>query len=89
MAGIVEEADEAGKFKKGDKVFALTPGYFNATPEGCYAEYVAAEADWVARVPDTLPLEQVRRCAFVVLRVCLCGSGWEAGCGLNQMGAAS
>lgn len=77
MAGVVEQADEDGKFSKGDKVFALTPGYFNATPEGCYAEYVAAEADWVARVPDNLPLEQVHRCASG-LHLCLCGLGWEA-----------
>lgn len=48
------------QFKKGDKVFCLTPGFFNATPEGCYAEYVAAEADWLARVPDALPLDKVR-----------------------------
>ena len=42
-------------------MFALTPGFFNASPEGCYAEFVAADADWVARVPDNLPLEQARK----------------------------
>ncbi|KAI8468220.1 MAG: putative zinc-binding dehydrogenase [Monoraphidium minutum] len=72
VAGIVEEGDSGGKFKKGDKVFALTPGYFNATPEGCYAEYVAADPAWVARVPDNLPLDVAAGVPLVAL------TGWQA-----------
>ena len=69
------------QFKKGDKVFCLTPGFFNATPEGCYAEYVAAEADWVARVPDALPLDKVGP---------LGGRGQEGcGCGFCRVAAAA
>lgn len=72
------------QFKKGDKVFALTPGFYNATQEGCYAEYVAAEADWVARVPDNLPLEQVpfvgrSTCGVCCRSALVCGLVWSAG----------
>ncbi|GAB4822686.1 hypothetical protein N2152v2_009732 [Parachlorella kessleri] len=85
VAGIVEEADEGSKasggnllarFKKGDKVFALTPGYYNETPEGCYAEYVVAEEGWVARVPDNLPLDEAAGVPLVAL------TAWQA---LNQV----
>lgn len=34
LAGVVEEADEGSKFKKGDKVAALTPGFYNQTQDG-------------------------------------------------------
>ncbi|KIZ04982.1 putative Quinone-oxidoreductase [Monoraphidium neglectum] len=72
VAGVVEEGDEGGKFKPGDKVFALHPGYFNATPAGTYAEYVVAEADWLAKVPDNLPLEKAAGVPLVAL------TGWQA-----------
>lgn len=72
VAGVVEEGDEAGKFKKGDKVFVMTPGYFNATPDGTYSEYVVADAGWVARVPDNLPLKEAAGVPLVAL------TGWQA-----------
>lgn len=72
VAGVVEEGDDAGKFKKGDKVLALTPGFFNNTPDGCYAEFVAAEADWLARVPDSLPLDEAAGLPLVAL------TAWQA-----------
>lgn len=118
VAGTVEEADEGSPFKKGDKVFALTPGaqppprfrppsrrrppshrwracplrppcadasalpcaagFFNATPDGCYAEYVVADEAWLARVPDNLPLEAAAGVPLVAL------TGWQA---LLQAGA--
>jgi NADPH:quinone reductase-like Zn-dependent oxidoreductase len=34
LAGVVEEADEGSKFKKGDQVAALTPGFYNETQDG-------------------------------------------------------
>ncbi|GAB4822684.1 hypothetical protein N2152v2_009730 [Parachlorella kessleri] len=76
VAGIVEEAEEGSKFKKGDKVFALTPGYWIGTTEGCYAEYVVAEEGWVARVPDNLPLDEAAGVPLVSL------TSWQA---LNQV----
>ena len=65
------------QFKVGDKVFALTPGFFNASGQGCYAEFVAADADWVARVPDNLPLDQAAGLPLVAL------TAWQA---LQQAG---
>eukprot|EP00887_Chlorella_sp_A99_P006514 scaffold3.g6514.t1 len=58
VAGVVEEADAGSQFKKGDRVMALTPGFFNTEPSGTYAEFVVAEESWLARVPGALPLEQ-------------------------------
>ncbi|GAB4822682.1 hypothetical protein N2152v2_009728 [Parachlorella kessleri] len=72
VAGLVEEAEEVSKFQKGDKVFALTPGYYYVTPEGCYAEYVLAEEGWVARVPDNLPLDEAAGVPLVSL------TAWQA-----------
>lgn len=72
VAGLVEEADEGSQFKKGDKVFALTPGFYNATPDGCYAEYVVAEEGWLARVPDALPLAEAAGVPLVAL------TAWQA-----------
>lgn len=39
---------------------------------GCYAEYVAADADWVAKVPASLPLEQAAGVPLVAL------TAWQA-----------
>ena len=63
-------------------MFALTPGFFNASPEGCYAEFVAADADWVARVPDNLPLEQARK-LHELLRCRLMHCSWGIQCALD------
>ncbi|KIZ04980.1 putative quinone-oxidoreductase, chloroplastic [Monoraphidium neglectum] len=72
VAGVVEEGDEAGKFKPGDKVFALTPGYYNSTAAGTYAEYVVADPAWLAKVPDNLPLEEAAGLPLAAL------TGWQA-----------
>jgi NADPH:quinone reductase-like Zn-dependent oxidoreductase len=87
-------------------VFALTPGFFNATQDGeagrgcqqlrgvactpcaavpavptdtpcvplagCYAEYVACDEAWLARVPDNLPLEVAAGVPLVAL------TAWQA-----------
>jgi NADPH:quinone reductase-like Zn-dependent oxidoreductase len=34
LAGYVEEADEGSRFKKGDAVAALTPGFWTDTQDG-------------------------------------------------------
>lgn len=52
LAGYVEEADEGSRFKKGDAVAALTPGFFVFTQDGTYCQYVVADEDWVAKVPE-------------------------------------
>ncbi|PSC70610.1 NADPH:quinone reductase [Micractinium conductrix] len=72
VAGVVEEAGEGSKWKKGDKVFALTPGFTNSTAEGCYAEYVACDEGWLAAVPDNLPVEQAAGVPLVAL------NAWQA-----------
>ena len=51
VAGEVVSSDSA-QFKVGDKVAALT---FSG---GCYAEYVAVDAKMLAKVPDSVTLEQ-------------------------------
>lgn len=73
VAGVVDEADEGGRFKKGDAVFALHPGFFNDRQDGCYAEYVAADEAWLARVPtDKLPLSEAAGLPLVAL------TAWQA-----------
>ncbi|PSC70488.1 NADPH:quinone reductase [Micractinium conductrix] len=61
VAGVVEEADEGSKWKKGDKVFALTPASSTAPPR-----------DWLAAVPDNLPVEQAAGVPLVAL------NAWQA-----------
>lgn len=34
LAGVVEEGDDGSKFKKGDHVAALTPGFWTDTQDG-------------------------------------------------------
>eukprot|EP00877_Chromochloris_zofingiensis_P015047 jgi/Chrzof1/9797/Cz04g16010.t1 len=58
VAGLVEEADENSKFKKGDNVFALTYGYWYGTQEGSYAEYAVVSEDFLAYAPSSIPLSQ-------------------------------
>ncbi|BDA49570.1 Reticulon-4-interacting protein 1, mitochondrial [Coccomyxa sp. Obi] len=57
VAGLVE-VSKSDKWKKGDRVFGLTPGFRWDTDEyGSYAEYTASHEDWLARVPSTLRLD--------------------------------
>ena len=73
VAGVVEEADAASAFKRGDAVMALTPGFFGKTQAGCYAEFVAADEAWLARVPtEQLPLERAAGLPLVAL------TAWQA-----------
>ncbi|EIE19171.1 putative zinc-binding dehydrogenase [Coccomyxa subellipsoidea C-169] len=56
-AGIIAES-LSSKWKEGDRVFALTPGFRWDTDEyGSYAEYTASHEDWLALVPSTLALD--------------------------------
>jgi NADPH:quinone reductase-like Zn-dependent oxidoreductase len=55
-AGVVVAVGErAGRFDKGDRVYAA--GFLNPKG-GFYAEYAAVDADLVSRVPDRLSTEQ-------------------------------
>lgn len=55
IAGVVEEADEGSKFKKGDRVAALTWGYYN-TQEGAWAEHAVVKEEFLAKLPSSIPL---------------------------------
>lgn len=78
VAGIVEEADGGSKFKKGDKVFALTTGFVEGQ-FGTYCQYASvAEAD-LAYIPDSLPLDEAGAVPLVAL------TAWQA---LEPAGAA-
>jgi NADPH:quinone reductase-like Zn-dependent oxidoreductase len=50
------------------QIYSLTPPFV----AGTYAEYVVAEADWLAKVPDNLPLEKAAGVPLVAL------TGWQA-----------
>lgn len=53
VAGIVAEAgSNVTRFREGDRVFAR-PRQF-----GTYAEYVAVDADIIARIPENLSFEE-------------------------------
>jgi len=57
LSGVVVEGDETGKFKEGDRVFALTDGFsWTTQTEGCYAEFCAAPAASFAPAPTSVPL---------------------------------
>lgn len=52
MAGVVRETgSNAGKWKKGDRVFALLPG-------GGYAEKVTVPADMAMKIPEQMSFEE-------------------------------
>eukprot|EP00878_Enallax_costatus_P004909 GHUV01005164.1.p1 GENE.GHUV01005164.1~~GHUV01005164.1.p1 ORF type:complete len:259 (+),score=70.17 GHUV01005164.1:183-959(+) len=55
IAGIVEAADPGSRFKAGDHVAALTPGYW-IDQEGTYCQYVVTEESWLAKVPRSVDL---------------------------------
>jgi NADPH:quinone reductase-like Zn-dependent oxidoreductase len=57
LAGVVVEADEGSKFKKGDHVAALTMGFWIESPYGTYAEYAAVDESDLAHLPDSIPLD--------------------------------
>uniref|UniRef100_A0A383WHE0 Enoyl reductase (ER) domain-containing protein n=1 Tax=Tetradesmus obliquus TaxID=3088 RepID=A0A383WHE0_TETOB len=59
LAGVVVEADEGSRFKQGDHVAALTPGYWPKAgqPQGTYAQYVAVEESHLALLPAAIPLD--------------------------------
>jgi NADPH:quinone reductase-like Zn-dependent oxidoreductase len=52
FSGIIEEAGDTD-FKKGDAVFGMIRF---PQPAGCYAEYIAAPADQIAKLPDAVDL---------------------------------
>eukprot|EP00775_Hariotina_reticulata_P002603 gene2603-2905_t len=56
VAGEVVEADEGSKFKKGDRVAALTYGYWTS-PFGTYAQYASVEEKDLALLPASVPLD--------------------------------
>ncbi|KAK9866568.1 hypothetical protein WJX84_005777 [Apatococcus fuscideae] len=51
LAGVVEEVGTSTKWKRGDRVFALTDGYKFSNKSGCYAEYMAVPEDQLAAIP--------------------------------------
>lgn len=55
VAGHVAEAAPDSKFKPGDAVAALTPGYW-VDVQGTYAQFVAVEESQLARVPAGVDL---------------------------------
>eukprot|EP00879_Flechtneria_rotunda_P014567 GHRR01015224.1.p1 GENE.GHRR01015224.1~~GHRR01015224.1.p1 ORF type:complete len:274 (+),score=93.52 GHRR01015224.1:474-1295(+) len=71
VAGIVEEADEGSKFKKGDRVIALTWGYLN-TQDGAWAEYHVVKEEFLAKLPATIPLNTAGGIPLVSL------TAWQA-----------
>ncbi|KAK9904692.1 hypothetical protein WJX75_000655 [Coccomyxa subellipsoidea] len=57
VAGVIQKS-KSSKWKEGDRVFALTPGFRWDTDEyGSYAEYTVSHEDWLARVPSTVALD--------------------------------
>eukprot|EP00879_Flechtneria_rotunda_P003295 GHRR01003520.1.p1 GENE.GHRR01003520.1~~GHRR01003520.1.p1 ORF type:complete len:321 (+),score=105.33 GHRR01003520.1:281-1243(+) len=72
LAGIVEEADASSKFKKGDAVAALAPGYYTDTQEGTYAQYAAVEEDHLARLPEGVSVDTAGGVPLVAL------TAWQA-----------
>lgn len=72
VAGEVVDAPEGSKIKKGDKVFALTFGYFNEIQEGSYCQYVAVPEADVALLPPNLPATQAGAVPLVAL------TAWQA-----------
>lgn len=68
LAGTVLEADPDSSFKPGDKVFALAPWYLgNEHAVGGYSELVSPKQEWLARVPETLPLDEAGGVPLVAL----------------------
>lgn len=68
VAGIVEES-KTDEFVIGDKVFGMVnfPGHWKA-----YAEYIAAPANQLARIPDNVSLENAVASTLVAL------TAWQA-----------
>lgn len=56
LAGVVAEAEPGSRFKPGDRVAALTYGYWTI-PEGTYAQYFAVKEDELAALPASVPLD--------------------------------
>ena len=65
IAGIVEYAPQGSKYKIGDRVAALVP--LTGTPWGGYAEYYAAQEDFIAHVPDNVTFEHAASLPLVAL----------------------
>jgi NADPH:quinone reductase-like Zn-dependent oxidoreductase len=89
VAGVVVEAPSSSasassslpSFKPGDRVWALTPYYFPSAEDkdkrdGCWAEFCAADAAWLAPAPpeDRLPLADAGAGPLVLL------TAWQALC---------
>lgn len=55
------------QFKKGDRVFGLTPWFWMTFKEGTYAEYVSAKEEWLAHCPKSLPLHEAGQAPLVAL----------------------
>jgi NADPH:quinone reductase-like Zn-dependent oxidoreductase len=63
------------QFQPGDRVFALSDAYSPLNfmnPNGTWAEYVAVPEAWLARVPDSLPMEDAGGVPMVGL------TAWQA-----------
>lgn len=72
VAGVVAEADPSSRFKPGDAVAALTPGYWSDTPDGSYCQYAAVEETWLAKLPGSVDLSTVGGLPLVGL------TAWQA-----------
>lgn len=79
VAGIVLEADATSPYKPGDKVFALTPWYLGSEHSvGGYCEIVSVKEEWLANVPESLPLDEaggVPLVALTAVQVCVTKCG--------------
>lgn len=56
VAGVVEAADPSSRFKAGDHVAALTPGFWCDSSDGSYCQYAVVDESWLAKVPDGVDL---------------------------------
>jgi NADPH2:quinone reductase len=82
VAGVVVEApsssssSSASSFKPGDRVWALTPYYVptEGRRDGCWAEFVVADAAWLAPAPpeNAMPLRDAGAGPLVLL------TAWQA-----------
>eukprot|EP00292_Cryptomonas_paramecium_P014234 CAMPEP_0113698934 /NCGR_PEP_ID=MMETSP0038_2-20120614/23006_1 /TAXON_ID=2898 /ORGANISM="Cryptomonas paramecium" /LENGTH=229 /DNA_ID=CAMNT_0000622193 /DNA_START=42 /DNA_END=727 /DNA_ORIENTATION=- /assembly_acc=CAM_ASM_000170 len=73
LAGVVVEAPAGSKFKVGDKVYGGTDGLFaHSDRQGSYGEFVNCKEEWLAHVPDNLPLAIAGSVPLVAL------TAWQA-----------
>lgn len=72
LAGTVEEAEAGSRFVRGQPVAALTPGFWSDTVAGTYAQYACVREEFVAPVPEGVPLSVAGGIPLVAL------TAWQA-----------